>query len=123
MQTVRVDIPAELVVAAGLDVDDLSAEAAWLLALELYREDRVSLGRAAELCHLPVERVLEFASLHNVPLTMAPTTWRRIAGLWRGWDCRSSKRFAAPSAVDPIHAPTTGHRCGHAAEEYVDRGV
>jgi predicted HTH domain antitoxin len=68
MQTVRVEIPAELVVAAGLDVDDLSAEAARLLALELYREDRVSLGRAAELCHLPVERFMEFAGRHNVPL-------------------------------------------------------
>ena len=68
MQTVRVEIPAELVVAAGLDADDLSAEAARLLALELYREDRVSLGRVAELCHLPVERFLEFAGRHNVPL-------------------------------------------------------
>jgi predicted HTH domain antitoxin len=68
MQTVRVEIPAELVVAAGLNADDLSAEAAPLLALELYREDRVSLGRAAELCHLPVERFLEFAGRHNVPL-------------------------------------------------------
>ena len=68
MQTVRVEIPAELVVAAGLNADDLSAEAARLLALELYREDRVSLGRVAELCHLPVERFLEFAGRHNVPL-------------------------------------------------------
>ena len=68
MQTVRVDIPAELVVAAGLDADDLSAEAARLLGLELYREDRVSLGRAAELCRLPVERFMEFAGRHNVPL-------------------------------------------------------
>ena len=68
MQTVRAEIPAELVVAAGLDADDLSAEAARLLALELYREDKVSLGRAAELCHLPVERFMEFAGRHNVPL-------------------------------------------------------
>jgi predicted HTH domain antitoxin len=67
MRTVRVEIPAELVVAAGLDADDLSAEAARLLALELYREDRVSLGRAAELCYLPVERFMEFAGRHNVP--------------------------------------------------------
>ena len=68
MQTVRVEIPAELVVAAGLDVDDLSAEAARLRALELYKEDKVSLGRAAELCHLPTEQFMEFAGRHNVPL-------------------------------------------------------
>jgi predicted HTH domain antitoxin len=68
MQTVRVEIPAELVVAAGLDADNLSAAATRLLALELYREDRVSLGRAAELCHLPVEQFMEFSGRHNVPL-------------------------------------------------------
>lgn len=68
MQTVRVEIPAELVVAAGLDADNLSAEATRLLALELYREDRVSLGRAAELCHEPVEQFMEFAGRHSVPL-------------------------------------------------------
>ena len=36
------------------------------LALELYRQDKVSLGRAAELCQMPVEQFLEFAG-HNVP--------------------------------------------------------
>ena len=68
METVRAEIPAELVVAAGLDAANLSAETTRLLALELYREDRVSLGRAAELCHLPAEQFMEFASRHNVPL-------------------------------------------------------
>ena len=68
MQTVRVEIPAELVVAAGLDADNLSAAATRLLALGLYREDKVSLGSAAELCHLPIERFMEFSCRHNVPL-------------------------------------------------------
>ena len=49
MQTVRVEIPAELVVAAGLDADDLSAEATRLLALELYREDKVAWTRRRTL--------------------------------------------------------------------------
>jgi len=64
----RVEIPAELVLAAGLDTDNLSAETARLLALGLYREDKVSLGRASELCQMPVEQFLEFAARHNVPL-------------------------------------------------------
>ena len=54
--------------AAGLDVSNLSIEAARLLALELYRADEVSLGRAAELCHTPIEQFMEFAGKHNVPL-------------------------------------------------------
>lgn len=71
METVRVEIPAELVRAAGLNPNDLSVETARLLALELYREDKVSLGRAAELCHMPVEHFMEFAARHNVPLHYA----------------------------------------------------
>jgi predicted HTH domain antitoxin len=68
MQTVKVEIPAELVVAAGLDVDNLSATATRLLTLELYREGKVSLGSAAELCHLPIEQFMEFSGRHKVPL-------------------------------------------------------
>jgi len=68
MQTAMVEIPAELVVAAGLDVDNLSAAATRLLALELYQEDKVSLGSAAELCHMPVEQFMKFSGRHNVPL-------------------------------------------------------
>jgi predicted HTH domain antitoxin len=68
MQKVSVEIPSELVSAAGLDTSNLSAETARLLALELYREEKVSLGRAAELCQMPVEQFMEFAAQHNVPL-------------------------------------------------------
>jgi predicted HTH domain antitoxin len=68
MQTMRVEIPTELVLAAGLDTGNLSAETARLLALGLYREDKVSLGRAAELCQMPVEQFMEFAARHNAPL-------------------------------------------------------
>lgn len=68
MDTVRVDLPAELARVAGLSPENVSAEAARLLALELYREDRVSLGRGAELCRMPVEQFMEFAARHNVPL-------------------------------------------------------
>jgi predicted HTH domain antitoxin len=60
--------PRELVLAAGLDSSNLSAETARLLALELYREDKVSLGRAGELCQMAVEKFMEFAAQHKVPL-------------------------------------------------------
>jgi len=68
MQTSSVEIPTDLVLAAGLDTSDLSAETTRLLALELYREEKVSLGRASELCRIPVEQFMEFAAQHNVPL-------------------------------------------------------
>lgn len=68
METVEIRLPADLVRAAGLNPSDPSAEASRLLALELCREDRVSPGRAAELCQTPVEQFLEFAGMHDVPL-------------------------------------------------------
>ena len=68
MQTVTVEIPTELVRAAGWNAENLSVEAARWLAMDLYREDKVSLGRAAELCHLPVEQFMELAARHHVPL-------------------------------------------------------
>jgi predicted HTH domain antitoxin len=43
-------------------------EAVPLVALELYREDKISLGRAAELCQMAIERFMEFSARHNVPL-------------------------------------------------------
>lgn len=37
-------------------------------ALELFRLDEVSLGRAAELCGTPIEAFMEFAGSHGVSL-------------------------------------------------------
>ena len=67
METVDVKLPSELLKAANLEGGSLSQEAARLLALELYREDKVSLGRAAELCQTPVAAFMDFAARHGVP--------------------------------------------------------
>jgi len=67
METVDVKLPSELLRAANLEEASLSQEAARLLALELYREDRLSLGRAAELSHTPLAVFMDFAAKHGVP--------------------------------------------------------
>ena len=67
METVDVKLPTELVKAANLEEGSLSREAARLLALELYREEKVSLGRAAELCQTPVAAFMDFAAKHGFP--------------------------------------------------------
>lgn len=66
METVNVELPAELVKAANLEENNLSQEAARLLALELYREDRVSPGRA---------------------LNCAKRRWQHLWILWRNMGC------------------------------------
>ena len=67
METVDVKLPSELLRVANLEESSLSQEAARLLAIELYREDKVSLGRAAELCRTPVAAFIDFAAKHGVP--------------------------------------------------------
>ena len=62
-----VKLPSELLRAANLEQSSLSEEAARLLALELYREDKVSLGRVAELCQTPLATFMDFAAKHGVP--------------------------------------------------------
>jgi predicted HTH domain antitoxin len=68
MDGVQVTLPAELLEAAGVNPADASKEAAMLLTLELYRENKISLGRAAELCQTPVEAFLVFAGRHEAPI-------------------------------------------------------
>lgn len=67
METVNVRLPSALLKAAELDDGDISLEAARLLALELYREDKVSLGRAAELCRTPLAQFMDFVAKHGIP--------------------------------------------------------
>lgn len=69
MKTLALELPLDLVSAAKLDQGGgASREAAKLIALELFREDAVSLGRAAELCQSPLEVFMEFAGAHGVSL-------------------------------------------------------
>ncbi len=67
METVRVELPSALLRAANLEERNLSQEAARLLALELCREDKILLGRAAELCQRPLAAFMDFAAKHGVP--------------------------------------------------------
>jgi len=68
MSTVTVQIPEEALALAGLEGQSNTERVSRLVALELFREDRVSLGRAAELAGLGVEEFMEFSAHRRVPL-------------------------------------------------------
>jgi predicted HTH domain antitoxin len=67
METVNVQVPTELLKVANPEAKDFSVETARLLALGLFREGKVSLGRAAELCHTPLATFMDFVAAHNTP--------------------------------------------------------
>lgn len=66
MEMVKIEVPTELLKAANPNTTDFAEEAVRLLALGLFREEKVSLGRAAELCHAPLAAFMEFVAAHNV---------------------------------------------------------
>jgi predicted HTH domain antitoxin len=69
MASVDIQLPADLIAAAKLDQgSDVSLEAAKLIALELFREDKISLGRAAGLCRMPIEAFMDYAGEHGAAL-------------------------------------------------------
>jgi predicted HTH domain antitoxin len=65
---VQVQLSEDSVEAVQLNRANPSPDDARRLALELFREDRVSLDRAAELCQTPLEAFLDFAGQRQVPL-------------------------------------------------------
>jgi predicted HTH domain antitoxin len=66
METKSLELPTDLLqVLSQLNGGDLANETAKLLALELFREDKISMGRAAELCHTPLAAFMEFAAEHK----------------------------------------------------------
>jgi predicted HTH domain antitoxin len=76
MATVQVDLPEDLLRAASVNADNYlsasaSREVAKLLALELFREGIVSLGRAAELCGVSQAGFMQFSVERNVSLHYA----------------------------------------------------
>ena len=68
---VSVEIPQEVLALAGLESQPASDGASKLLALELFREGRISLGRAAELAGVGIEEFMEFSAQREVPLHYA----------------------------------------------------
>jgi len=73
MTTVQVDLPEDLLRAASVYSNAFSPTSASrvvakLLALELYREGSVSLGRAAELCGVSQAEFMQFAAEREVSL-------------------------------------------------------
>jgi predicted HTH domain antitoxin len=66
MALVKVDIPEELFEAAALNRPNASRDVSCLLALSLFNQGTVSLGRAAELCQTPLESFMQFAASRGV---------------------------------------------------------
>jgi predicted HTH domain antitoxin len=66
--TVTFELPEDVVAAANLQREKLSDATLQLFVLELYREERISLGRASEICKMTVSEFMDFSARRQVPL-------------------------------------------------------
>lgn len=52
MATVKIELPADILLAVGLSSEQFVKEAKFLLALKLFELGRISSGKAAQVCGL-----------------------------------------------------------------------
>ena len=74
MSTVQVELPEELFGLVNVSGTP-SRSASQLIALELFRERRISAGKAAELAGVPLAEFLEFAARREVPMHYTEADW------------------------------------------------
>lgn len=70
---VSVDVPEELARIMRVGEAELPRKIREALAIELYREELVSLGKAAEIAGLSVAEMMEVLATREVPLNYGPT--------------------------------------------------
>jgi len=85
MATVQIEVAEELLSLADVKDSKPSRSAAKLIALELFREGRASLGRAAQLAGVSIEEFMDFSAEREVPLHYTAADWQQdqatVAGL------------------------------------------
>jgi predicted HTH domain antitoxin len=76
MSTVQVELPEELFALAKVSGTP-SRSASKLIALELFREGRISAGKAAELAGVSTDEFFEFAARREVPMHYTQQDWEQ----------------------------------------------
>lgn len=75
MSTVQVELASEFFTLANVGDPTPSRSAAKLIALELFRERRISAGKAAELAQMSLEEFLQWSAQRGVPQNYTEADW------------------------------------------------
>ena len=68
MKNITIEIPEEVFNKARIDLKSASEEVRRLIALELYRERKISMSRAAEIAGMPLSEFLSLSSSKEIPI-------------------------------------------------------
>lgn len=72
METITIDLPKELIHVFKIRQKDLSKAVRESLAVELYRDGKISLGKAAEIAKMSKWEIFELLAAKKVPLQYYP---------------------------------------------------
>lgn len=68
MDTITVEIPRKLLEVARIGEQEASQKIRLVLVIYLFERGLLSLGRAAELAGVPVQRMMQSLAEHRIPL-------------------------------------------------------
>lgn len=68
MKNVTIELPEEVFNKARIDLKSASEEVRRLIALELYRERKISMSRAAEIAGMPLSEFISLSSSKEISI-------------------------------------------------------
>ncbi len=68
MKNVTIELPEEVFNKARIDLKSASEEVRKLIALELYRERKISMSRAAEIAGMPLSEFISLSSSKEISI-------------------------------------------------------
>jgi len=68
MAEVNIKLPEEIFALANLKKEKASEEVRKLIALELFRENVISMGKAAEIAGIPLAEFMELSAKRGIPM-------------------------------------------------------
>ncbi len=72
METISIDFPKDLINIFKVREKDLSGHVRKSLAVELYRDGLISIGKAAEIAGVSIWEILETVALKKIPIQYYP---------------------------------------------------
>lgn len=63
---IKVEVPEEILLATRFSKEDMAKEFKKITAMELYREGKLSLGKASKLANLCISDFIDFLGIHKV---------------------------------------------------------
>lgn len=76
MGTVMIEMPEEILSAGNIPKEEASVEIKKIVALELYREGRVSIGKASEMAGMCLADFMDLIAERDIPINYTLQNWK-----------------------------------------------